>query len=689
MVCARVRQSLRFPLVGALWTLWILSSAGASAAETGWATPPDGHTRSIAAQRTLTPPIIDGAVDDSAWKDAPAADAFWVSPWQRPPTDDTIVHVLYDDETLYFAFICFDARPDLIRARQMTRDAGPGLDDRVTIVLDPHHNHRSLSRFTVTARGTQSDVMAGGRARQIAWKGAWSGAARRTPEGWTAEIAIPLAVLEFDPAASLFGINFERYQHRTREWSEWATLTPQRLPEEAGHLTGLRLRGGSTSGRLAFMQYVSGNTIAADVLDPRAFGTGVDVRYQWRGGLTSMVSVLPDFGAIDADVPGVGFSYNEKYVSDHRPFFQEGAAFFGDRSVFHSGRIEDFDVGVKTFGRHADYQVGMLTTRGPGGRSDYVGRVVREVGPTLNLSATLAGTERETFGSHLLQVAAGGRLGRHLRVSGDVARSATDGAPGDGIRGHGSLMYEATHWYSGGWIDSTTTDYVPADGFIAGDVPGTTGRGAFAGYHRAFGEGWMRQTEASASFDVRETVDGRPQRQMASLYAGTDTALNVLVNAGITAGSYRPRGSEPGRWMDVVNDDRVYLASAYYQSPGGQFGYGAQYSWGFVGAAEYDSLAPSIWLAPVSRVSFAYSLDRANHDQVRTQHVVSGTWEIDGGQALSARWVDADGGHYRVSYRRMLAHGIDAYSVYTANPYDPGTLNVKLVWTLLPFRGRR
>ena len=35
-----------------------------------------------------------------------------------------------------------------------------GLDDRITIELDPYHNHRSISRFTVTARGTQSDAMA-------------------------------------------------------------------------------------------------------------------------------------------------------------------------------------------------------------------------------------------------------------------------------------------------------------------------------------------------------------------------------------------------------------------------------------------------------------------------------------------------------------------------------------------------
>ena len=36
---------------------------------------------------------------------------------------------------------------------------------------------------------------------------------------------------------------------------------------------------------------------------------------------------------------------------------EEGAALFGDREVFHSGRIDDFDLGVKTFGRVDDYHV--------------------------------------------------------------------------------------------------------------------------------------------------------------------------------------------------------------------------------------------------------------------------------------------------------------------------------------------
>ena len=155
-----VRRSLSVFLIGSFW------SGLASAAERPAGLPPEGHTRSIAAQRTAVPPVVDGAIDDPAWSDALVATGFWVSQLRQAPSDETSVQVLYDDEALYFAFICSDARPGKIRALQITRDASPGLDDRVTVELDPHHNHRSVSRFTVTARGTQSDAMAGGRARK-------------------------------------------------------------------------------------------------------------------------------------------------------------------------------------------------------------------------------------------------------------------------------------------------------------------------------------------------------------------------------------------------------------------------------------------------------------------------------------------------------------------------------------------
>lgn len=651
------------------------------------AQPPPGHTRAVAATRTAAPPRIDGLLTDEVWKTGAVAEGFWVSDTQRPPSDQTSVVIAYDDTALYLAFTCTDRKPELVRAIQLTRDASPGRDDRVTVELDSHHTHRAVSRFTVTARGTPSDQLAGGRAVSRLLKGSWSAAARRTPFGWTAEMAIPLALLEFAPDADTFGLNLLRYQHRTAEWSEWANVTPQRLPEEAGHLTGLQLSEASAAGRLTAMQYLASGVPAASGAG-REMGTGVDLRYRSSRGMTSIVSTRPDFAAIDAEVAGIGYSHTEKYVSDRRPFFQEGGAFFGDREVFHSGRIQAFEVGAKAFGRVEDYEVGVLATSDNAtGRSDYVGRVVRDIGSTFNVSATLVGTRQEAMTNDTVQVRAGGRVTRHLRVEGNLSRTSSAGdanASGDGTRQRAEIAYQRAHWYSGGWADRTGEHYFAADGFLPADLPGTAGRGAYGGYNRAFAAHWLRRADASLSLQVRDTTSGLRQRETASVYAGAETTSNIQVTAGVSTGAYRPRGEQRGEWQDGLNGDRSYLTSAFYNSPSGQFGYGAQYSWGESGAVSYDSLAPTLWVAPSPRVSLSYSFERANYDEVRHQHVLSGTWDISGTQSIAARWVDHDGGYYRVSYRRALKRTLDAFGVYTADPYDPGRFDVKFVWALTP-----
>ncbi len=674
-----------FVLLAMLWSAELRAEPPA-------AQPPPGRSRAVAAVRVATPPKIDGQLTDEAWVAGAVADGFWVSDTQRPPTDQTSVVVTYDDTALYLAFTCLDARPELVRATQLTRDASPGRDDRVTVELDPRHTHRAVSRFTVTARGTQSDAPAGGRAVNRLWKGHWSAAARRTPFGWTAEMAIPLALLDFAPDAEVFGLNFIRYQNRTAEWSEWADLTPRRLPEEAGHLTGLNLDDAAAAGRLTAMQYLASGRPAAGGGPGREMGTGVDLRYQSSRGVTSIVSTRPDFGAIDADVAGIGYSHTEKFVNDRRPFFQEGGAFFGDREVFHSGRIEAFEVGAKAFGRLDDYAVGVLaTTDNSTGRADYVGRVVREVGSTFNVSATLVGTRQEALMNDVLQIRASGRVTSHLRVDGKVARTASAGeagaageAAGGGTRQRAELAYHRAHWYSGGWADRTGAGYYAANGFLPADLPGTAGRGAYGGYNRAFGGPWLRRADASLSVQVRDTTTGLRQRETASLYAGAETTSNITLNAGLTTGAYRSRGDQPDEWSRALAADRSFLTSAFYNSPSGQFGYGAQFMWGETGAQTYDSVAPTVWIAPSPRVSLTYSFERADYDVVRHQHVLSGTWDIGGSQSIGARWVDHDGGYYRLSYRRTLKRSLDAFGVYTADPYDPGRFDVKFIWALSP-----
>src|SRR5205823_11586536 len=186
--------------------------------------------------------------------------------------------------------------PAAISAQQTKRDAGFGFDDAVTLQLDPYHNHRQISEFSVNALGTQADSMAGGRARKIEWKGDWQAAAVRTPDGWAAEMAIPFAILNFQSGGGTFGVNFVRYHHRTQEWSRWADVTRQFLPEEAGHLTDLVLPAESGGKKLTVMPYAAGGRNLPDKrggVQKVPATAGLDARHDFANNLSGVLSVNP------------------------------------------------------------------------------------------------------------------------------------------------------------------------------------------------------------------------------------------------------------------------------------------------------------------------------------------------------------------------------------------------------------
>ena len=58
----------------------------------------------------------------------------------------------------------------------------------------------------------------------------------------------------------------------------------------------------------------------------------------------------------------INFSYNEKLLTDRRPFFAEGSTFFPTDDLFYSRRIATFDGGLKVAGKQNNTTVGFLST---------------------------------------------------------------------------------------------------------------------------------------------------------------------------------------------------------------------------------------------------------------------------------------------------------------------------------------
>ncbi len=646
--------------------------------------PPLGRSRILQVPQTAIRPVLDGALDDAAWKNAARADGFWISEQQRWPSEQTEVLVIADREFLYFGFRIFDSRPQAIQALQTRRGAGLGLDDQVVVELDPYLSHREISSYSVNADGVQNDAIAGGRARQLAWKGDWQAAAVRTAYGWSAEIAIPFGILNFEQGATSFGVNFLRYHHRTTEWSRWADVTVRALPEEMGRLVGLQMPGTATSQPWTLMPYLLAGRNTPDKqgrVRDTLVNAGAELRYQPRPNLTGVLSLNPDFSQVESAITNVNFNYNEKFRADPRPFFQEGAAYFGEqRGYFYSTRIPDFDYGAKLFTRASGYQVGALATRGPSQRTDYAVRAEREFDAAHSLSGMLVGTERPGLRNTLLAVRGQGRETSGLNYALDAAMTRTQGRPGDGSRVAGSLGWNRDFWSFGMGANRYSIDYRPLDALLDGDLPDTRGVNGYASYYRDLDAGPVRVIQADATLSARETGDGRLQRR--SFYAGGSVEFRAQIRAGLwyARGPYRPVGAAPGAWSDTVNNDRYWTASLDFNTRSSSLGYGASASSGTLGGGDYDYLSVYAWVRPSATTFVNASSERLSSFGRFSQTVISAGWDISSRDGVVARYVKADNGNaYRLAYSRNLRKDMDFFVVYDHAPEQAARLSAKIV----------
>lgn len=647
--------------------------------------PPPGRERAL--EVPMAPaPRIDGELDDEVWARAAVADRFWVSATQTWPGEQTEVFVLQDGRHLYFGFKCFDSKPDEVQAIQTRRDANFAFDDYVVVELDTFRDHRTVSTYSVNALGTQADAIAGGRARKIEWKGDWYAAVARTDYGWSAEIAIPLDILNYRDEDQSFNINFLRHHHRTREWSQWADVTPQNKREEMGTLTELVLPAQSAAGSWTFMPYLfAGRNIPderGEVQESLTTG-GIDVRYTPRPDLTGMLSLNPDFSQVETQVTDIDFSYTEKFIADARPFFQEGAASFGDDALyFYSNRVPDFDEGAKAFGRIGRLQYGALVTDAFDGRNDAIVRFGHDFASTHFAGLMWVYSDRLELKNQIWLAQLNGRAASGFHYALDTAASRTEGQPGDGEAARGVLGWRSDWVAVGTAIDRYDVHFFPANGLIKQDLPGTEGARPYVSYAREFTAGFARAITADLAWTARDTADGRVQTR--NWYAGGTIELWQQIRFGLQYynGEYRPPGSEPGEWSPQLNQDRYAAFAVDLNTRSNWLGYGAWVSGGQLGGGDYDYLLGYFWTRPTATTFVKLTSEKLESFGTFRQTVLTTGWDVSARDSIAARYIAATAGDAtRFAYRRQVRSGIDVFAVYDRFDTGPKKVSLKLVLT--------
>lgn len=312
----------------------------------------------IGAVRVDRGPEIDGVLDEQVWQAASVIrDFIQQEPNEgAPATESTEVRVLYDGGTLYLGVEAFDSNPDGIIATELRRDGDRILEeDNFQIILDTFMDSRSAYMFVISPAGAQLDQQVsdeGGRDRRASvsavnrdWDGVWSVSARPTPEGWIAEVAIPMVTLRFpesDPQS--WGINLMRNISRKNEQSFWAPI-----PKPFG-LTRVSLAGSLTDleslnrGRdLRIKPFVTGGgrrQLQSGINDNSAEGDfGVDVKYGITAGLNLDVTVNTDFAQAEVDNEQVNLTRFALFFPEKREFFLENSGQFAVGTVNSTGRI--------------------------------------------------------------------------------------------------------------------------------------------------------------------------------------------------------------------------------------------------------------------------------------------------------------------------------------------------------------
>jgi len=307
-------------------------------------------------------PVIDGRLDEPAWREAPVATGFTQNR-PRPGAPSSLrseARVLVDDEAIYIGLSYFDPEPAKIQAPLARRD-DETISDWSFVEIDSRHDRRSGFSFGINPRGVQVDgLWADDVVYDPSWNAVWESAARVNADGWTVEVRIPFSQLAFslpsgDSPEMTWGINFYRNSPARGESSNWSPRYPG-LGGVLSHFNDLHLPAPRRVHRFEATPYVAPRTGNDGPRGDRksSVRAGADLKVGLGSSFSLTATLLPDFGQVEADPSQVNLTAFELFQAEQRPFFLEGIdvfrlstslAFatretsFADEAPFYSRRV--------------------------------------------------------------------------------------------------------------------------------------------------------------------------------------------------------------------------------------------------------------------------------------------------------------------------------------------------------------
>jgi hypothetical protein len=303
--------------------------------------------KNFKATRIISPPKIDGILDDEAWKSSEViSDFIQNTPNEgKQPAQKTEVRILYDDFAIYVNAMMYDTAPDSILHELGNRDDDNLNAEKFRFVVDPYDTRHDAYDFGVYSSGVQLDS----RISDYTYNGVWESAVKINKNGWSVEMKIPYSAIRFpNTKEQKWAVQFSRDIRRTREFDQWA-LTPngQANPQKYwGALIGIS--DIKPPLRLSLSPYLSSYYATSPEYNADgsynyahgfSYNYGADVKYGIDDRFTLDMTLLPDFGQVQSDYKIKNLTYREVTYSEYRPFFNEGTDLFNKDRLFYSRRI--------------------------------------------------------------------------------------------------------------------------------------------------------------------------------------------------------------------------------------------------------------------------------------------------------------------------------------------------------------
>jgi hypothetical protein len=284
---------------------------------------------------------IDGNLDETYWKKAPAAKNFMT---YSPSMGDTSEHkthvkVLYNNKAIFFGAILYDDPEKIVRGLSKRDDRRVNAD-KFWVTLNPYNDGKNIFKFEVTSANVQSDIKISPRNRDRAWDAVWKSKVRITDSGWVVEMRIPYDAIRFPHKDhQKWSVNFWRRVRRERQVSSWNFVdrTKDNQGSQYGMLTNIRNIEAPL--RLSLFPYVSGYVYPEKNNTDYTYSAGMDLKYGINESFTLDMILIPDFGQKESDKKVLNLSPYEVKYNEKRPFFTEGTELFNKAGLFYSRRV--------------------------------------------------------------------------------------------------------------------------------------------------------------------------------------------------------------------------------------------------------------------------------------------------------------------------------------------------------------